>query len=445
MRTADIQNWRHKIETTGPECCDALYKFSCLKDSQYRQTLPLSPSDSQNETRKRLMDDGSEPAAKRRRGQDDTDRTPRAPRSQRMRGFPISSDAPGFARDAQAHSVTASQSTQSQASSRSSPSKQLASLEISPRGFEPREFTAEDDRLPRQLRDILDGLQDIKDSAFGIISRNWEEEISSLAKTDHQFSRIRNHMFADPSFRDKFGPTPSPEDARSLATEAADCHVTAQNEAGWNMMVHYPLLSQAVYGSQRQKQLVGVAPCTTAKIIQEYLQSPTQAKMIDFCIYLDPKDNAAEVEEARRILPCGYINHTDFYSLRNRPIALSIETKAASNTPAGSAELQIGTWHSAQWRFLEDLVSRNTGSMDGLPFLPAIIAQGHQWSFAATTRVGQKTVLWLPFQFGSTDDVIGVYKTVLGLQQLCRWVDGVFWPWYKRNALGISEDGDHTP
>ncbi|KAH7190494.1 hypothetical protein DER44DRAFT_679040 [Fusarium oxysporum] len=82
--------------------------------------------------------------------------------------------------------------------------------------------------------------------------------------------------------------------------------------------------------------------------------------------------------------------------------------------------------------------------MDGLPFLPTIIAQGHQWSFTATTRVGQKTVLWLPFQFGSTDDVIGVYRTVLGLQQLCRWVEGVFWPWYKRNAQGISEDGGCT-
>ncbi|RYC81644.1 hypothetical protein BFJ63_vAg15451 [Fusarium oxysporum f. sp. narcissi] len=55
-------------------------------------------------------------------------------------------------------------------------------------------------------------------------------------------------------------------------------------------------------------------------------------------------------------------------------MALSIEAKGVSNTPAGSAELQIGTWHSAQWRFLEDLVSRNDGSMDGLPFLPAIIA-----------------------------------------------------------------------
>ncbi|KAF4460090.1 methyltransferase type 11 [Fusarium albosuccineum] len=252
--------------------------------------------------------------------------------------------------------------------------------------------------------------------------------------------RVRPYIFDSAVDRDKHGPSPSPEDVLNLTNEARDCHDRKQNEAGWNMMVHYPLLFQAIYGSQKQDQLLGITPCTTAKIMQEYLPSATQAKMVDFCIYLDPKSDAIGVEKARSILPCGYINHTDFYTLRDRPIALSIETKAPTSTSVASAELQIGTWQSAQWRFLEDLVSRSGGSLDELLFLPAIIVQGHQWSFAATTREGQRTVLWLPFEFGSTENVIGVYKTVLGLQKLCRWAERVFWPWYKKNALGIIED-----
>jgi hypothetical protein len=154
-------------------------------------------------------------------------------------------------------------------------------------------------------------------------------------------------------------------------------------------------------------------------------------------------DNAVEVAEDNKV------------STHNRQQQVTYSTNLVERMPditdmlniSPSAAVKMAPFRCAtkpQWRFLEDLVSRNGGSMDGPPFLPAIITQGHQWSFAATTREGQKTVLWLPFQFGSTDDVIGVYRTVLGLQQLCRWVGVVFWPWYKKNALGISEEWDCT-
>ncbi|OBS16724.1 hypothetical protein FPOA_12666 [Fusarium poae] len=438
MQLADINSWLHGIKKSPNDASDNLAIFSaCDGQQQPDQYLPPSPPDSRNKIRKLAMEDNGEPASKRHKGQPDSDRTPRAPRSRQVKGFPQATGSPGFA----LLPDSTSQSTQSQASGRSSPSKQLATLEIDPKGIIPRSFTMSDSRLPPNLGQILEDLQDLKDSAFGIISSDWQENITNRAKTEPQMGRIRPYMFAPAADRDKFGPTPSLDDVLILTDEARSCHDRKQNEAGWNMMVHCPLLFKAVYGSRKQSQLLGVAPCTTAKIMQEYLPSASQAKMVDFCIYLDPKSDAMAIENARSILPCGYINHTDFYTLRDQPIALSIETKALTSTSAGSAELQIGTWQSAQWRFLEDLVSRNGGSLDGLSFLPAIIVQGHQWSFAATTREGQRTVLWLPFQFGSTENVLGVYKTVLGLQKICRWVDGVFWPWYRKNALGILEVG----
>ena len=54
------------------------------------------------------------------------------------------------------------------------------------------------------------------------------------------------------------------------------------------------------------------------------------AKTNEFCIYSDSKDYVTEVEEAWISLPCDYINHTDFNTLRNHPIALSIYTKGAT-------------------------------------------------------------------------------------------------------------------
>lgn len=185
---------------------------------------------------------------------------------------------------------------------------------------------------------------------------------------------------------------------------------------------------------------------TTAKIINQYLPSASPTKMVDFSLFLAPDTapisaaNTAAlqaIQSLRRVLPCNVINHTDFPPLRNRPIALSIETKRRGGGEQQEADLQIGIWHAAQWKFLSRLVSDAGGDLDTLPFLPAIIVRGHEWSFAATTREGQKTVLWLERNFGSTTSALGVYSIVWGLQRLAAWAEDVYWPWFKQNALGI--------
>lgn len=187
---------------------------------------------------------------------------------------------------------------------------------------------------------------------------------------------------------------------------------------------------------------------TTAKIIKEYLPSDSPAKMVDFSVYVvpdaDPSSTKTDtktivdaVNSLRQVLPCGVINHTDFFPLRNRPVVVSIETKKRGGAQQ-EAELQIGTWHAAQWKLLSNLIADTGGSFDGLPFLPAIVVHGHEWSFAATTREGSRTILWLEQSFGSTTSAVGVYKIVWGLQRIARWAEGNFWPWYKKNALGID-------
>ena len=174
-------------------------------------------------------------------------------------------------------------------------------------------------------------------------------------------------MFASPADRDQLGPTPSLENVASLVEEAAECQATMQSESGWNMMVHYPVLHRALYGGRRQNQQVGFAPCTTAKIIREYQPSKAQPNMVDFCFYVMPETDESAINATRRlrsVLPCNVINHTDFPPLRDRPIAVSIETKRRGGAQLATAELQLGIWHSAQWKMLEDLVARSGGSFD---------------------------------------------------------------------------------
>lgn len=114
---------------------------------------------------------------------------------------------------------------------------------------------------------------------------------------------------------------------------------------------------------------------------------------------------ADRIDQRRRTCPLSSINHTDLESLISRPIVVSIETKRDGGS-LEQAQLQAGTWQSAQWNLLARLVAgdgpdgergRPSGvdapdPLDALPFLPAIIIQGHDWSLAATTRVGTKKV-----------------------------------------------------
>ncbi|KAK1761711.1 hypothetical protein QBC33DRAFT_553411 [Phialemonium atrogriseum] len=346
-------------------------------------------------------------------------------------------------------SVSSQSDSQSQASSRtsgrSSPTKRMAAMELNLDGLESRTLSLTNPDLPNALADLLSEME-VCSTGAGVVSRSRKDEIDAQASTDRSFAVFRDFMFGIPEARDRFGTTPTVPDVQWILEEARECQDTIQSESGWNMAVHFPLLQKAIYGCQRRKQLVGTAPCTTAKIINQYLPSASPTKMVDFSLFLAPDSapisaaNTAAlqaIQSLRRVLPCNVINHTDFPPLRNRPIALSIETKRRGGGEQQEADLQIGIWHAAQWKFLSRLVSDAGGDLDTLPFLPAIIVRGHEWSFAATTREGQKTVLWLERNFGSTTNALGVYSIVWGLQRLAAWAEHVYWPWFKQNALGM--------
>jgi hypothetical protein len=168
--------------------------------------------------------------------------------------------------------------------------------------------------------------------------------------------------------------------------------------------------------------------------------------MIDCCLFLDPAQSPVPsdkeiagpaIRALRESLPCGVINHTDFLPLRGRPIAVSIETKKRGGSQQ-DAELQMATWQAAQWKLLSRLVDDAGRSLDGLPFLPAVLVNGNEWIFVASTREGKKTVLWLERGFGSTTTALGTYSIFWGLQRLARWTETVYWPWFRRNVLDLS-------
>lgn len=120
--------------------------------------------------------------------------------------------------------------------------------------------------------------------------------------------------------------------------------------------------------------------------------------MVDFCVFVDPasqETSRPDIMEAidlmRNKLGGTTINHTPHFQLRNKPISLSIKSKQRDGSQ-DDAHLQIGTWHAAQWLYLDRLAQINGASLQGLPFLPGLIVQAEDWHFVASTREGKSTV-----------------------------------------------------
>ncbi|RFU73757.1 methyltransferase type 11 [Trichoderma arundinaceum] len=435
MKREDIIHWQSQLDVTPSQA------LTTIPDPQAKpiinnQHQPLSPPKSRKRPQTMASSRSTPKRQRTNQGATPDGETPRAGSRRREPPPHIRSASPTTFLPPSSES----QSTQSRRSSRSSPSKTIAALELNPEGIDTRVLSLTNLSLPPALLKLAIELENCS-NGVGVISSCLQDEIKEQSKTDSEFQIFLHFMYDLPLNRDKLGPTPSIDDVTRLVQEAAECQASMQSETGWNMMVHWPLLSMAIYGPRKQHQLVGLAPCTVAKIIKEYLPTSSQAKMVDFCMYLVPEMEEVATnatKNLREILPYNVINHTEFLPFRNRPIAVSIETKKRGGTQPATAELQLGTWQAAQWKFLEHLVCLSSGSFDGLPFLPAVVVQGHDWSFVATTRENKKTVLWLEKGFGSTTSSLGVYKTVWGLQRLAQWAREEYWPWFKRNALGIT-------
>lgn len=218
------------------------------------------------------------------------------------------------------------------------------------------------------------------------------------------------------------------------------------------MLVHQRILALAVSEGGASDGAVHFMSCTTAKIQSAYRRGSgfRSAKMVGFVMYIEPSffgdGDSTAVDTTRQLMPDASINHTDFYPLRRRPIALSIKSKTTGNQLL-EAEVQVGVWLAAQWRLLESHAGRpvldpevatNPVAAVLPPFLPAVIIQGHDWHFVAATRAGECTTLWVKQTFGSSETVLGVYKIVCVLRYLAHWIEQYYWPSFRQFALGLS-------
>ncbi|KAL2818697.1 hypothetical protein BJX63DRAFT_419222 [Aspergillus granulosus] len=164
--------------------------------------------------------------------------------------------------------------------------------------------------------------------------------------------------------------------------------------------------------------------------------------MIDICLYLsaDKDDNLGKrIAKFRGVSPTLTVNHTDFTPICARPLLLSITTKKPG-VNLDVAQLQMGSWHAAQWAFLRWAVMRKLKAkglsiLSTLGFIPGIIIQGHRWLLVLSTYDNGKTMLWTDYQFGTTQTHLGIYAVVAGVRRLTSWARDVYINWFQENVL----------
>lgn len=256
--------------------------------------------------------------------------------------------------------------------------------------------------MPKELADMLDALDGFQ-SRVGIVPDYLAVDIEARAKEDRELYNFQPSKFYQANKNAADAPVLHPDLSLDRVLEvfsaAIECFNEGHAEATWNTLVHWPVFQLALgpiemsLGAaadripfQRRPACVRAMPCATAR-----LQSrPYGAKMVDYCIFVEPQgEDAHQVDQIREIQE--YINHTDYSPLRRRPIVLSAESKKPGEGYK-DAQIQLGVWQAAQWALLESMLASRATHSTLIPFLPALIIQGHEWSFAATTKSGRHTV-----------------------------------------------------
>ncbi|KAF2964938.1 hypothetical protein GQX73_g8623 [Xylaria multiplex] len=361
------------------------------------------------------------------------------------------------------HSITSSDA--STTSRQSSPSKRMLQLEIST--YNPLsvvQMNKRDPRMPRPLKTMLVQLSTFQ-RGIEVVPKQLALDIQA-----RQRSLEDNVVHAQPDSEDAefddFGPAvfcpdddapfwhPIKLDAIFEILSANQlCTNDLHPESSWNMLVHWPIFKLALgtVGTdipvppttappRTTSVRASCVPCTTARITGQSRGS----KMVDFCIALQPdSSDLTSIRELRRRTNGSTANHTDFYPLRDKPIVISAESKKLGEGLL-EASVQVGVWQSAQWSLLnsqsQSVSKRSDGKGKGntsdLPFLPALFIQGSQWSFAATTKQDDQTLLWSQQSIGTSDTALGMFQIIRTLRYLAEWSATVYWPWYELEILG---------
>jgi len=128
-----------------------------------------------------------------------------------------------------------------------------------------------------------------------------------------------------------------------------------------------------------------------------------QTKLVDFAVYL--RSEASEEERILQVIAkfpsdAQSINQTQYAPLRQRPIAISIETKPPF-TGGETADVQLSIWAGAGLMKLTQLLELQ-GKDSEIPALPVLTFHGHDLYLSVIKGEGRNNVC--PSYYASVDE-----------------------------------------
>ncbi|CAK4007718.1 Hypothetical predicted protein [Lecanosticta acicola] len=267
------------------------------------------------------------------------------------------------------------------------------------------------DELPLELRELVAQMGMIADGE-NILSGALRENLRKDVSTGMPWKDAR--VFADGEEREKrdaLGTAPDLEDIKEIVDDA------------------------------RRDSCKPTTCTTTAAVLPHLLQKQPlndidklESKKVDFCLALElpDVDRTVQLLHKQNLYP---FNPTDYGGIRDKPIAISIETKPSEGNLV-EAENQLHVWCQAHFAFLRHAALRAAGTAErnndniSLPCLPVLLVKGHDWYCHfieyrnPTEDQPASTFFWrMPVSFGGTTDALRTYQVIAGMQVLIYWAD----------------------
>ena len=353
-------------------------------------------------------------------------------------------------------SSDSSESRDSRRSRSISPTKRLGDFQFSDMPVD--SWGWDRDAIPTELDDLVNDMERIS-SRIGIIPSAVRDRFVAIKVTVH-----------DCQFGEEGGKA-GDKAAEKTATEEAtgglghdqfwyqvskihratiECHVGAKPEPAWNSEVHSSILRLALEGHWEVREL-WYEDITVARISNKSLvpwnvaTGAMQSKMVDYAIVINPSrkftDDASKslhnhIIEKLRTENAASINQTAAEWIRFKPIGVNVETKKGA-VGEDDAHVQLGTWLTAQYSRLRQLVSAKKTK---LPSFPVLSVQGQRWLLMiACMRENGRIDLFKELHLGDTNSIVGVYQVIAAIRRIAQWVNDDYRPWLEREVLGIQK------
>ncbi|RSM06629.1 hypothetical protein CDV31_009058 [Fusarium ambrosium] len=230
---------------------------------------------------------------------------------------------------------------------------------------------------------------------------------------------------------------------KRTVTRTQECELENWSEAAWNARIHEPILDfvlECFSGSIRHFDVTR-APINKPYLSRHISGVDMQSKMVDFCICLAGDDIvAASQSRLKTASDSNSINHTSYQPIRDRPIAISIETKTLEGS-SQEAKAQLSIWASAHLKRLRSLAGKSstkTTHAVGIT-LPVLSTSGGDWTLLFVKDGINGVEVIETISVGNTKSLVGSYKLVSVLRQLGIWVQTTFRPWALENLLASTQ------